>query len=79
MSKFDSQEFAKAIYTRRQAKGLSLRELAADLDIAYSTLHRVESGSVPEVETFLVLNAWLGEPYRLPKICKHCGGRGTLP
>lgn len=47
----------------RQRRGsLSLRQAAADADVSFSTFSRVESGSQPDLTSFMLLCAWLGVP-----------------
>jgi len=49
----------------RKKRGLKkLRETARDIGIGSATLMRVESGRIPDVETFGKLCKWLGEDPR---------------
>lgn len=47
---------------KRQSNGQSVRQAAAAAEVSFMTLSRVESGSQPDLATFLKLCAWLGEP-----------------
>lgn len=40
----------------------SIRQAAADAEVSFSTLSRVEAGAQPDLTTFLRLCAWLGVP-----------------
>jgi transcriptional regulator with XRE-family HTH domain len=55
------RELAARVRARRGARGL--REAAADIGhVSPATLSRVEQGHTPDLETFLRLCNWLGEP-----------------
>lgn len=47
---------------REHRGGLSLRQAAADAYVSFSTFSRVESGSQPDLTSFMLLCAWLGVP-----------------
>lgn len=52
----------------RQRKALTLRELAAHAGVAFTTIHRIESGKPAELRTLRKLAAALGiEPADLMK------------
>ena len=59
---FDEAAFFRAVDYRRQAEGLSWRELARRLELTPSTFSRLSQGRRPDVETFLRLLSWLGMP-----------------
>jgi transcriptional regulator with XRE-family HTH domain len=61
-SAIDIGELAATLRTQRKAVGLSLRELAAETGVPYSTLSRVESGKIPDLNTFRSIVEWLGIP-----------------
>ena len=46
----------------RTARGLSLRELARETGISFSTLQRIEQGNSVELMTWLRLQYWLLSP-----------------
>lgn len=47
----------------RERRGpLSIRQAAAEADVSFSTLARVEAGAQPDLATFTRLCAWLGVP-----------------
>ena len=48
-----------AVDGKRQAKGMSWRELAKDLEISPSTFTRMAQGRRPDVDTFATLLRWL--------------------
>jgi transcriptional regulator with XRE-family HTH domain len=58
----DITELAVRLREQRAASGLSLRELAAETGVPYSTLARVEAGKVPDLTTFRSIVNWLGIP-----------------
>lgn len=41
--------------------GLSVRMAAPDIGISPATVHRIVSGGVPDVESFLRVKKWLAE------------------
>ena len=47
---------------RNRRGSLSLRQAAADANVSFSTFSRVESGSQPDLTSFMLLCAWLGVP-----------------
>jgi transcriptional regulator with XRE-family HTH domain len=47
---------------RERRGSLSLRQAAADANVSFSTFSRVESGSQPDLTSFMLLCAWLGVP-----------------
>ncbi len=73
----DPVTFGKMVARRREAMGLSLRDIAGPLGVAVSTLHRMENGASCDIETYLILCKWLKHPVpELPEICRRCGGTG---
>jgi transcriptional regulator with XRE-family HTH domain len=47
---------------RKHRGSLSLRQAAQDAGVSFSTFSRVEAGSQPDLTSFTLLCAWLGEP-----------------
>ena len=47
---------------REHRGALSLRQAAAAANVSFSTFSRVESGSHPDLTSFMLLCAWLGVP-----------------
>ncbi len=45
---------------KREAQGLSLRQIASQLGLAPSTLTRIRQGQRPDAEALAVLMAWVG-------------------
>jgi predicted transcriptional regulator len=41
--------------------GLSVRKAAPDIGISPATVHRIASGGVPDVESFLRVKKWLAD------------------
>lgn len=58
----DVAALAKLIRDRRTSSNMSLRQAAADAQVSFMTLARIESGSQPDLATFLRLCAWLRTP-----------------
>lgn len=56
---FDTNYFAERVKVRREALGLSLRELAVLLEVSPSTLSRIERGKKPDIDTFGQICEWL--------------------
>lgn len=61
-SAVDVEGLAAALRAQRKAAGLSLRELAAETGVPYSTLSRVEAGRLPDLGTFRSIVDWMGIP-----------------
>ena len=55
------QALAEALRERRASSGLSIRGAAREAGVSFMTLSRVESGTQPDLVTFLRLCAWLHE------------------
>ena len=57
----DTERLASLV--RKKRGSLGLREVSADIgNVSPSTLSRVESGKMPDMETFLALCNWLEVP-----------------
>jgi transcriptional regulator with XRE-family HTH domain len=61
-SAIDMAELATTLRQQRKDAGLSLRDLAAETGVPYSTLSRVEAGRIPDLATFRSIIEWLGIP-----------------
>lgn len=73
----DPIAFGKMTARRREAMGLSLRDIAGPLGLAVSTLHRMERGASCDIDTYLILAKWLKHPVpELPTFCSRCNGTG---
>jgi transcriptional regulator with XRE-family HTH domain len=59
---FDQERFYRALERHRSDLDLSWRAVARELDISASTLSRLSRGCRPDLDTFLKLVTWLGEP-----------------
>ncbi len=58
----DTAALSQRLRDRRTASRLSLRQAAADAGVSFMTLSRVESGSQPDLATFMKLCGWLRVP-----------------
>jgi transcriptional regulator with XRE-family HTH domain len=58
----DIRELATLLHDRRKESGLSLREVAAETGVPFTTLARVETGKIPDLTTFRNIVLWLGIP-----------------
>lgn len=57
---FDAKEFSKRLKLKRVIEmDIGLRELGKKIGVSPSTLSRLENGSQPEMETFLIACHWL--------------------
>lgn len=59
---FDLNALISTLIARREAKGISWREVARQAEIDPSTLTRIRQGQRPDIATFGALVRWLGEP-----------------
>ncbi len=59
-SYLDTVALAQRLRDRRGS--MSVRQAAADADVSFMTFSRVESGSQPDLATFMKLCAWLRVP-----------------
>ena len=59
VSQLDLDALALMLRERREDAGLSIRQAAAAAEVSFMTLSRVESGSQPDLTTFLRLCSWL--------------------
>jgi transcriptional regulator with XRE-family HTH domain len=58
----DVEALYAALDHKRDAEGLSWRDLAAKLKVSPSTFTRMAQGRRPDVDAFAVLLQWLGMP-----------------
>ncbi len=56
----DIEQLADMLRERRSKERKSLRDVAAETGVPFSTLARVESGRLPDLNTFRNIVAWLG-------------------
>jgi len=61
-AKLNVETLVAALDAKRQAKGLSWRQLAGKAGVSQSTLTRMQQGKRPDVDTFASLLHWLGMP-----------------
>jgi transcriptional regulator with XRE-family HTH domain len=57
---FDIGELGALVRERRKSFGISLRDAAAEAEVSFNTLSRVERGHVPDMATFRRIVEWLG-------------------
>lgn len=57
MPEFDIARLAKAVRAKRGER--SLREIASEVQVSYSTLSRVEGGNPPDVYNLTLIFDWL--------------------
>lgn len=60
MSSLNTALFASMIRNKRGERGL--RETARELNISPTTLSRLESENLPDVQTYIMICSWLGVP-----------------
>jgi transcriptional regulator with XRE-family HTH domain len=58
----DIAQLAAMLNKRRKDEGKSLRDVAAETGVPFTTLARVESGRLPDLTTFRNIVIWLGIP-----------------
>jgi len=56
---FKPDEFGLKVAERMAAKGLTIRDAAAQIGVSRNALHRVTQGKTPEVETYLRITKWM--------------------
>jgi transcriptional regulator with XRE-family HTH domain len=81
-AKLDVGALVAALDSKRRAKGLSWRQLAAGAGVSQSTLTRMQKGKRPDVDTFASLVRWLGmsaEAFLRPKNRKDRKGLEPHP
>jgi transcriptional regulator with XRE-family HTH domain len=49
-----------ALDSKREAEGLSWREVARELEVNHSIFTRLSKGHRPDVDSFVTLTSWLG-------------------
>ena len=62
MLRFDSRALYYALDTRRIERGLTWKEVAAEIGMAPATILRTKGGGRMEVDGMLAMVAWLGVP-----------------
>jgi transcriptional regulator with XRE-family HTH domain len=58
----DIETLRTLVRKNREKRGLSLREAAAQADVPFNTLARVEKGHLPDLANFRRIVEWLGLP-----------------
>ena len=62
---FDAELFGSRVKRVMQARNLSVRKTAAEVEVSSATIGRVIKGKAPDIETFVRLLAWMerNEPF----------------
>jgi transcriptional regulator with XRE-family HTH domain len=58
----DIDQLQELVMSERKRRGLSLRAAAAQADVPFNTLARVEKGHLPDLANFRRIVEWLGLP-----------------
>lgn len=56
------EDLGKLLRERRRQERLNLRDAAAQIEISFNTLARIERGHIPDLDNFRRIVAWLGLP-----------------
>jgi transcriptional regulator with XRE-family HTH domain len=59
--RLDTDALYAALNAARNARGLSWRQLAAEVGVSPSTMTRLANGQRPDVDAFAALVGWLGQ------------------
>lgn len=62
MTKINVPALVGALDAEREARGLSWRQLAKEIDVSPSLLSRLRNGYRPDADGFVTLVRWLGQP-----------------
>jgi transcriptional regulator with XRE-family HTH domain len=62
MRRFDSSALFAALDRERLARGLTWKQLAAEIGVSASTIQRTRRGGRMEVDGMLAMVGWLGVP-----------------
>ena len=60
---FNAKQFGSKVALHRFNERQTLRQAAKSLNIAASTLCRIENGAKPDIDTFAALCNWIGVEY----------------
>jgi len=60
--RLDTDALYAALNAARNTRGLSWRQLAAEVGVSPSTMTRLANGQRPDVDAFAALVGWLGQP-----------------
>jgi len=60
--RFDAQALFAALDTRREERGLTWNQVAAEIGVAEATIKRTRLGGRMEVDGMLAMVKWLGVP-----------------
>jgi transcriptional regulator with XRE-family HTH domain len=73
---FDTEAFYKALDAHRSSRGITWKQVAAESNVAASTLTRMAQGRRPDVDGLAALCAWSGLKAD-DFVRARVGGRGT--
>jgi len=62
MVRFDTKALYAALDARRQERGLTWKDVAAEIGVAETTIRRTREGGRMEVDGMLAMVNWLGVP-----------------
>jgi transcriptional regulator with XRE-family HTH domain len=62
VKRFDSRALYAALDIKRKSRGLSWREVAAEMGVSAATISRTREGGRMEVDGMLAMVAWLDVP-----------------
>ena len=62
MKRFDSKALYNALDAQRRSRGMSWREVAAEIGVSVATISRTKIGGRMEVDGMLAMVGWVGVP-----------------
>lgn len=63
INSFDQKKFSYNLKEKRvMQRSISMDKAASEIGISKATIHRVENGANPDLETFVKICTWLEEP-----------------
>ena len=69
--RFDAQALYQALDARRVERGLTWKQVAAEIGVAEGTIKRTREGGRMEVDGMLAMVSWLGVP--VETFCRNRG------
>ena len=69
--RFDTQALYQALNARREERGLTWKQVAAETGVAEATIKRTREGGRMEVDGMLAMVNWLGVP--VETFCRNRG------
>ncbi len=63
INSFNQKKFSYKLKEKRvMQKSISMDKAASEIGISKATIHRVENGTNPDINTFIKICTWLEEP-----------------